>query len=198
MHGRRSGCDLRRAVRRFGASFERGGERMIEPTPSTKFIVAARVGRVDLGETTVMIDEDSLNVVATDADAERGVRVPLTSVDGVALSEGEIVVRLRDGSSITFVAQVAPALHEHILSCCRVLPELTHALRAFGSRRRHRSTRATAASDQQRFFGPLLEARRLAVSAGTATAAMAAFDADGPSTAVASELRGLAGERYAG
>jgi hypothetical protein len=162
-------------------------------------VVVARLGRKELGETTVTIDEDSLNVAGRDASGERAasVRVPLASVDGVVLSEGEIVVRLRDGRSITFVAQVAPELREHILGRCRVLPELTHALRAFGSRRGHRSTRSTAASDQTRFFAPLLDARREAVRAGTASAAMAAFDADALAAAFESELRSFAAERYA-
>ena len=77
-----------------------------------------------------------------------------------------------------------------------MLPELTHALRAFGSRRGHRSTRATAASDQQRFFAPLLEARRHAVTAGTPAAAIAAFDADALAAAFEAQLREFAAERY--
>lgn len=170
---------------------------MTDRTPSGRFVVATRLGRTELGETTVAIDEDSLNVTAGDPTAERNIRVPLSAVDAIVLNEGEVVVQLRDGRSITFLAHVAPELREYILGRCRTLPELTHALRAFGSRRGHRSTRATAASDQRRFFAPLLDARRQAVSAGTPGAAMASFDADVLAAAFASELRGFAAERYA-
>jgi hypothetical protein len=40
---------------------------MIDRTAGQKFVVVARVGRVDLGETTVTVDEDSLHLVAADA-----------------------------------------------------------------------------------------------------------------------------------
>ena len=167
---------------------------MIDRTASQKFVVAARVGRVDLGETTVTVDEDSLHLVA--ADAERSVRVQLASVDAVTKTESDVVLRLRDGTGVAFSAQGALELREEILARCRTLPELTHALRAFGSRRGHRSVRATAASDQRRFFAPLLDARRHAVTAGTSAATMAAFDADALATAFEAQLREFAKERY--
>lgn len=169
---------------------------MIDRAIGTRFTVGARVGRTDLGETTVTVDEDSLHIVAGGASADRTVRVMLASVVAVARTDGEVVVRLRDGKSVVFFAPGALELREEILARCRVLPELTHALRAFGSRRGHRSTRATAASDQRRFFEPLLEARRQAVTAGTSAAATAAFDADALAAAFEAQLQGFAAERY--
>ena len=166
---------------------------MIDRAVGQRFVVVARVGRVDLGETTVTFDEDSLHLVS--ADAERSVRVSLASVDAVTKTEGDVVLRLRDGTGVAFSAPGALELREEILARCRALPELTHALRAFGSRRGHRSVRATAASDQGRFFAPLLDARRQAVTAATAAAAMAAFDAD--LLAGAFELLALARSRSA-
>jgi hypothetical protein len=169
---------------------------VIDRAIGTRFVVGARVGRTDLGETTVTVDEDSLHIVGGGTGAERSVRVLLASVDAVEMSEGEVVVLLRDGRSVRFYAPGALELREDILARCCVLPELTHALRAFGSRRGHRSTRATAASDQRHFFAPLLEARRQAVTAGTSAAAMAAFDADALAAAFEAQLQGFAAERY--
>jgi hypothetical protein len=170
---------------------------VIDRAIGTRFVVSARVGRTDLGETTVTVDEDSLHIVGGGTGAERSARVLLASVDAVEMSDGEVILRLRDGRSATFYATGALELREEILARCRVLPELTHALRAFGSRRGHRSTRAAAASDQRHFFAPLLEARRHAVTAGTAAAAMAAFDADALAAAFETQLREFAAQRYA-
>jgi hypothetical protein len=162
-----------------------------------RFVVGARVGRTDLGEATVTVDEDSVHLVSSGVGGERSVRISFPSIDAVVTSDGEVVVRLRDGTSLALSAPGALALREEILTRCRVLPELTHALRAFGSRRGHRSTRASAASDQRHFFAPLLDARRHAVTAGTPAAAMAAFDADALTAAFEAQLREFAERRYA-
>jgi hypothetical protein len=80
---------------------------------------------------------------------------------------------------------------------CRSLPELTRALRAFGSRRGHRSTRAVAAADQQRFFAPLLEARRRAGAAGPPIEVIRAFAAAQLESELIAALDAFAAERYA-
>ena len=169
---------------------------MTDRALGARFVVVTHLGRTDLGETTVAIDEEALHIIVSSARAEHPIRVPLGAIDAVVLSGVELVVPLRDGRSMTFVAQTTVELRDEILGRCRALPELTHALRAFGSRRWHRSTRASAAADQQRFFAPLLDARREAVSATSASAAMAAFDADALASALESQLRGFAAERY--
>ena len=169
---------------------------MIERAHTPTFIVSTRVGRTDVGQTTVTIDDDALHVAVREASTDRTIRVPLASVDAVVLRDGEVVASLRNGTTVTFVADTALEIHDEIASRCRALPELTHALRAFGSRRGHRSTRSHAADDQQRFFAPLLDARRQAVAAGTSAAAMSAFDADALMTAFTAELQRFAAERY--
>ena len=169
---------------------------MIDRAAGPRFVVVARVGRTELGETSVTVDEDSLHIAGADGGAERAVRVSLASIDSVTGEEREIVVRLRDGTNVAFSSTAVVDLRTEILARCRVLPELTHALRAFGSRRGHRSVRATAALDQRHFFAPLLEARRRAVAATTPSVAMAAFDADALATSVEEQLRGFAKERY--
>jgi hypothetical protein len=169
---------------------------MIDHVQGARFVVVTRIGRTDVGESIVTIDDHALHVAVQQASTDRTIRVPLTSVNAVVVRDGEILVPLRDGTSITFVAQSVSELRDELLGRCRALPELTHALRAFGSRRGHHSTRATAASDQQRFFAPLLDARRQAVGAETSAGAMAAFDANALAAAFEAELRGFAAERY--
>jgi hypothetical protein len=77
------------------------------------------------------------------------------------------------------------------------LPELTRTLRAFGSRRGQRGPRTTAARDQQRFFAPLIDARKAALAATAPGATILAFDAQRLTTAITDALHGLVGERFA-
>jgi hypothetical protein len=174
---------------------------MIDRLFGSRFVVVARIGASDLGESTVAIDDDAVSVGTLDAGAEVParvplVRVPLAAIERVVLNDGEIVLPLGDGTHITFVSSRAAELRDEILGRCRALPELTHALRAFGSRRGHRGTRAMAANDQRKFFAPLLDARRQAMTAPTSDAAMAAFDAELLGKAFEAELHGFAAERY--
>jgi hypothetical protein len=71
------------------------------------------------------------------------------------------------------------------------LPELTLALRSLGSRRGRRGE----GNEQERFFAPLLEARRAAARAGDLEAAVTAFDPTRLAAAFEKALRALAAER---
>jgi hypothetical protein len=73
------------------------------------------------------------------------------------------------------------------------LPELTLALRALGSRRARRGE----GNEQERFFAPLLEARRAAARAGDVEAAVSAFDAARLTASFDKILRALAADRVA-
>lgn len=73
------------------------------------------------------------------------------------------------------------------------LPELTLALRALGSRRRRRGE----GNEQERFFAPLLEARRAAARAGDVEAAVTSFDAARLNAAFDKTVRALAVDRAA-
>jgi hypothetical protein len=161
-----------------------------------RFVVVTRVGITELGDSVVVIDEHSVNISIPETGHEQPLRVPLASIETVTSTTEEIELVLRDGTKITFVATNTPPLHEELLVRCRAVPELTSALRAFGSRRGHRGVRKSATQDQQRFFAPLLDARRQAVAAKTPSAAMAAFDATALTTAFDTALRELAAQRY--
>jgi hypothetical protein len=144
-------------------------------------VVAVRIGRTDLGHGAVTIDDDALTIAVRDDSsehaAERPIRIRLAAIDSVLLAEGEIAVAVRDGTRLALGTPGAVEMCASILAHCRALPELTHALRAFGSRRGSRSRRASGPSEQQRFFAPLLDARRRAVVATTPTETIDAFDA---------------------
>ena len=71
------------------------------------------------------------------------------------------------------------------------IPELTLALRTLGSRRRRRGE----GNEHERFFAPLLEARRAAARAGDVEAAVTAFDAERLSASFEKTLRALAADR---
>ncbi|MFN2566855.1 MAG: hypothetical protein ABR499_17800 [Gemmatimonadaceae bacterium] len=71
------------------------------------------------------------------------------------------------------------------------LPELTLALRTLGSRRGRRGD----GNEHERFFAPLLEARRGAARAGDLEAAVMAFDAARLTASLDKTLRALAADR---
>jgi len=71
------------------------------------------------------------------------------------------------------------------------LPELTLALRTLGSRRRRRGD----GNEQERFFAPLLEARRASARAADFEAAVGAFDPERLLAAFDKTIRLLAADR---
>lgn len=137
---------------------------------------AGRFGRSPLGAGSVVIDEEALTVVAPSTE-ERSVRLRLGLVQSVSLAPGTVTLELRDGTLLALDGERGPELRAAVLEGCRALPELTRALRALGSRRGHGSGRETGPDEQQRFFAPLLAARRNATQAPTPREAIAAFDA---------------------
>jgi hypothetical protein len=164
-------------------------------TPVT--VAAVRIGRTNLGEGRIVLDDDAISVLVRSTSDDRPVRLGFESVDSVAVAGNELVLGLRDGSRVTFISAGAAQFGAAIMTKCRALPELTRTLRTFGSRRGTRSRRDSAAADQKRFFGPLLEARRAAGSSSAPAATVAAFDASTLAEALTAALRQFAAERHA-
>ncbi|HXT14498.1 MAG TPA: hypothetical protein VN706_02630 [Gemmatimonadaceae bacterium] len=159
---------------------------------------ALRIGRTDVGDAVLTIDDDTL-VFAVHGDREaRALRVTHASIDTLRQTATELALTLRDGTTIAI--DVLPELADELVGRCQTVPELTRTLRSFGSRRRGR--RATdveadrASLEQRRFFAPLLEARRGAMHARGASA-IAAFDATAIAKALADTLNEFAAARYA-
>jgi hypothetical protein len=76
------------------------------------------------------------------------------------------------------------------------LPELTRSLRSLGSRRRASGQAEAASEDQERYFAPLLDARRRAAEARGPALVAAAFDARRILARVDATLRAFATERF--
>ena len=162
------------------------------PVPLT----ATRVGRIDLGAATAAVDDETLTIVAQTTGDDAPVRVRLSNIDGVVSSEGQLAIALRDGTRLTLICESHTELHDDLLFRCRALPELTRTLRGFGSRRGSRGVRNTAHGDQQRFFAPLLDARRKAWGTREPAATIAAFDATVLAATFETILDAFATERH--
>lgn len=168
---------------------------MIDRSRGPALNVTTRVGQKELGACTLVMDDDVFTVVRA-TEGERPVRVRFASIDGVGLHGTSVTIELRDGRSLTLGCDDVVALRADLLTRCRTLPELTRTLRAFGSRRGLASGHADA-GEQQRFFAPLLVARRQAVAAETPIDAIAAFDALTLTRALDATLRRFINERHA-
>lgn len=168
---------------------------MIDRSREIVELLAVHVAGADLGRGTAMVDTEALTVVRTDAE-DRPVRVPLTAIEAVAVQNGELALALHDGSALRLVMASANRFADHLVALCCTLPELTRTLRAFGSRRGQRSSRIAAAAEQQRFFAPLVDARRQAVRAGSPFDAIDLFDARAIGAAISATLSRFATERY--
>ena len=166
---------------------------MIDRSPPYA-VTATRIGRTDLGPGTAVVDDDAIFVVHSGAE-QRPVRVPLSRIDSIVVENGALLLSLHDGPELALVMDAATQLSDELGVRCRAIPEMTHALRALGSRRGHRGGRATAADEQRQFFAPLLDARRRALAL-TSSNAMAAFDPDVLGQAITTALRSFAAERY--
>jgi hypothetical protein len=118
------------------------------------------------------------------------------NIDRVSSSSGELSIALRDGTRLTLVCQAPDQLHDDLIVRCRALPELTRTLRGFGSRRGTRGTRRGAHGDQQRFFAPLLDARRKAWGTREPESTIASFDAVALAASFDAILEAFAVERY--
>ncbi|HEY4216371.1 MAG TPA: hypothetical protein VGM67_04500 [Gemmatimonadaceae bacterium] len=159
-------------------------------------LTSTRIGRTNLGSGLIAVDEDAIVVMIHTSAEDRSIRVPCGAIDEIVLENGEVALRLRDGMRLSLGGEDAPGLRLELVNHCRALPEVTRALRAFGSRRGHASGRASAPDEQRRFFAPLLGARRDAVIAGEPERTLASFDAATLERLIGQTLHALATERY--
>ena len=169
---------------------------MAETPRGTIAVSATRLGRADLGEGTATIDDDVLTIMARPSGAERMLRIPISAIDALAIDGEEVVVSVRDGRQVAMTSADAARLHHDIVTRCFVLPELTRTLRTFGSRRGRQGRRTTAAAEQQRFFAPLVDARRTASKSSSPAETMAAFESAALTRALEDALRRFAVERF--
>jgi hypothetical protein len=156
---------------------------------------SGRLGRTPLGAGTVVVDDDAITLVAPATD-ERSIRLRLGVVQSITVAPGTVTFELRDGTLLALDGPRAAELRAAVLEGCRAIPELTRALRALGSRRGHGSARETGPDEQQRFFAPLMAARRSATQAPTPREAITAFDASSLERQFLGALHLFAVQRY--
>jgi hypothetical protein len=158
-------------------------------------ITSLRVGRTDVGAATAAVDDEALTIVVRIDAEDRPLRLRFSTIDVVQVAGDDVDIVVRDGRHVLFTA---PAdLRDALFDRARSLPELTRTLRAFGSSRGRRvgpGGRATDAVEQQRFFAPLLDARRSA-GAAAGDVALAAFSGEALANALTETIRQFAAER---
>jgi hypothetical protein len=168
---------------------------MSERTHGPFPITSLRVGRTDVGAATVAVDDDGLTINVRIEGDDRALRLRFATIDVVNVTDETVDIVVRDGRHVLFAAPAE--VREDLFARSRALPELTRTLRAFGSSRARRAGpggRTTDALEQQRFFAPLLEARRNA-GAASGEAALTAFSGISLADALTKTLQEFATER---
>ncbi|HXE61772.1 MAG TPA: hypothetical protein VN607_13740 [Gemmatimonadaceae bacterium] len=139
------------------------------------------------GDAQASLDEDALRLDR----AGGAVRLPFDRLDGARYAVGTLELFMARGDIIALggppeLAGLAAALDRRAMA----VPEVTRSLRGLGS------TRASPGAEHDRYFGPLLAARREAESATGPERARAAFDAVSLRAAMLQRLREVAAERH--
>lgn len=139
------------------------------------------------GDAQVTLDDEAIRLERSGGP----VRLPLERLDGARYAVGTLELFLSRGDVVTLggspaLASLAADLDRRAMA----VPELTRSLRGLGS------TRASPGADHDRYFGPLLTARREAEAAAGPDRARAAFDAASLRAAMMQRLHELAAERH--
>ena len=118
------------------------------------------------------------------------IAAPCGALDGIEVHGGEVALLLAGGDAVHLEGggRVVAAARELVARSCAV-PELTRALRAFGSPR-------GGGAEQELLFGPLLAARKRAERATEMRTRLAAFDPAALRAACRGALREAATRRF--
>src|SRR6185312_12666636 len=139
------------------------------------------------GDAQVTLDDEALRL-----DRSGGsVRLALDRLDGARYAVGTLELFASRGDVVSLGGSPAlAALAADLDRRAMAVPELTRSLRGLGS------TRASPGVDHDRYFGPLLVARREAEAASGPDRARAAFDAPALRAAMTQRLHETAAERH--
>jgi len=161
---------------------------MSEPASGVRAMISRRLDGRDVSmEALVSLDAETLTLATS-----RGrVALPITSLSGAREENGVLLVYRRRGD----VVRMGPAaelggLALELERYVHTLPELTRSLRALGSHR------AAAIAEHDRFFAPLLSARRAAEAGRSTTVTLDAFSAPALRATLLDTLATFAAERY--
>ncbi len=128
------------------------------------------------GAGSIELVGDEIVVAVSSAGAD--LRMPLSALDGVRTSPHHVALYATSGNVVEVDGDGVGSLGDQVRSRVCTLPELTLALRGLGS------ARGFPGADHDRFYGPVLAARRAAEHATDPAARMAAMRA----TALAAEV----------
>jgi hypothetical protein len=121
-------------------------------------------------------------------------RIEYDAIAGVAREGAVVTLRLAHGDVIRLDLghdEAGAAIERRIVERCCVLPELTRALRSLGARRG-----GTGDAERDRFFTPLLAARRAAAERVTPADVAAAYDGPALARRIESTLEEFAAARH--
>jgi hypothetical protein len=114
----------------------------------------------------------------------------ISSLYGARADGEQLTLFLRGGDVLELSGPKLAPLGEALMREARELPEQTLRLRHFGA------SKSNPGSDHDRFFGPLLAARRRAGAATTIDEQLEAFDATSLQAEFERTLRAFAADRY--
>ena len=139
------------------------------------------------GTGTVSVGDDVVELRS----ASRVTALDMAAMEGIAYRDSRLTVYLRGGETVEVsgTARLAAVAREIAAQVC-TLPELTRPLRSLGSRR------GRLGVDHDRFFSPLLAARRRGERAGDQRARLRAFDGAAMSAALDAAIADFAKARF--
>lgn len=162
---------------------------MAEPAGSpVAVMITGAVGGVALdGSGTLSVGDDVVMLRGSAGDAT----VEMSAMEGVSYRDSRLTLHLRGGDAlqVSGTARLAAVARE-IAAQVSTLPELTRPLRSLGSRR------GRLGVDHDRFFAPLLAARRRGERAADPRARLRAFDGAAMSTALDTAIADYARARF--
>lgn len=138
------------------------------------------------GAATIRILDDGLEIRA----GQQSATLSLATVLGAGYRDGVLELATRHGIFALRGGPALAALQRELVARAGALPGVTRALRALGSRRGH------PGAEHDRFFAPLLAARRRAERAADPAVRLAAFDGAALRRAIEAAVLELARARY--
>ena len=151
-------------------------------------MLTGSVAGVDVGGPAMLsVLEDGLELASPEGD----ITISPTALEGVAYRDARLTVFLRNGDIVHAdgTPRLAAVAREIAAQVC-TLPELTRPLRSLGSRR------GQLGSEHDRFFAPLLAARRRGERATDLRARLRAFDAGAIMAALDEAIADFAKHRF--
>ena len=139
------------------------------------------------GPATIVVDDDAVVLRGEFGETI----IAMSILEGMSYRDGRLTMYLRGGDVVeaTGSARLAALAREIVVQVC-TLPELTRPLRALGSRR------GRLGIDHDRFFAPLLTARRRGERASDRQGRLRAFEGASIRTALESAIADFAKARF--